>query len=118
EWYKFLNPADTAVSQIMQIDLTVERFPFQYRGRKVSIQQMELFMRFKDIYDANTYKADPNNPTPQGDYAKGTPLTLKMGPAGGSLVGQRALVSHSSAVTGVPRSLLACWTQSGGPATL
>ena len=29
EWYKFLNPPDTALSQSMQIGLNVDRFPFK-----------------------------------------------------------------------------------------
>jgi len=106
DWYRFLNPADTAESQIMQIGLTIERFPFQYRGRRISIDQMELFLKFKDIYDSNTYKADPNNPTPQGDYAKGAPLTVRVSPAGGPVVSQPPLKSDSSFFNGIPHSLL------------
>jgi hypothetical protein len=47
EWYKFLNPADIATSQSMQIGLGNERFPFQYRQKTIQYSEVELFLVFK-----------------------------------------------------------------------
>jgi hypothetical protein len=47
EWHRFLHPADTADRQSLQLELTPERFPFQFRGREVQINQVELFMTLK-----------------------------------------------------------------------
>jgi hypothetical protein len=68
EWYKFLNPPDTATSQSMSIVLGVERFPFQYRKKKIQITEVELFIVFKTQF--------------QGDYSGGTPLVLHLGSPG------------------------------------
>jgi hypothetical protein len=76
EWYKFLNPPDTAPSQSMQISLTIERFPYQYRGRKLTITRVDLFLKFKDIQDKKTFQQDG---TPLGDYASGH-LKVYVGP--------------------------------------
>jgi hypothetical protein len=76
EWYKFLNPPDTAPSQSMQISLTIERFPYQYRGRKLTITNVDLFLKFKDIHDKKTFQQDG---TPLGDYAS-SPLKVYVGP--------------------------------------
>jgi hypothetical protein len=49
EWYRFLHPTDVnATSQLIQMDLGLERFPFQMRGKKIQISQMELFLSFTD----------------------------------------------------------------------
>jgi hypothetical protein len=74
EWYKFLNPPQTAPDQSMQIALTIERFPYQYRGMKLTITSVDLFLKFKDIHD-KTF----NSGTPLGDYASGSPLKVYIG---------------------------------------
>jgi Tc toxin complex TcA C-terminal TcB-binding domain len=63
EWYKFLNPADTATSQSMTITLDPTRFPYQYRNKTIKIATAELVMRFKS---ADLLKAYSNNPFPLG----------------------------------------------------
>jgi hypothetical protein len=51
----------------MLLALTRERFPFQYRGKKISINQVDLLLKFKDIYDAQQFTTG----TPLGDFAAG-----------------------------------------------
>ena len=56
EWYRFLNPSDlTATSQILQMALTQERFPFNLRGKSITINAVTLFLKIADdfIYDAD-----------------------------------------------------------------
>jgi hypothetical protein len=50
EWYHFLHPVDAATPKL---DLTQERFPFQFRGKTITIHQMKLFLKIKDefVYD-------------------------------------------------------------------
>jgi hypothetical protein len=41
EWYKFLNPPGGG-AQSMQLPLGTERFPYQYRGKKIVISSVEF----------------------------------------------------------------------------
>jgi len=57
EWYRFLHPNNTADRQALPLDISIERFPFQYRGMTIQISQIDLFLKFKqkaDI-DPDTY---------------------------------------------------------------
>ena len=51
DWYRFLHPKDTDDKQTFQLDLTSERFPFQFRGKMIQISQVELFLKLKDEKD-------------------------------------------------------------------
>ncbi len=66
EWYKFLHPADTAILQSMSIALGNERFPFQYRGKKIKITQAEIVVVFC-------------TPQFQSSFAK-APFSIQLGP--------------------------------------
>ena len=86
----------------MQIALTIDRFPYQYRGRKVQISRVMLFLKFKDIYDSKTYSLDRNNPSPLGDYAKfgkALPVSIVV-PSGTSVPG--TLRSAPTLLNGTP----------------
>jgi len=52
EWYRFLHPGDTALSQALSLDLSITRFPFQLRNRQQDIQitAMRLFLELKDEF--------------------------------------------------------------------
>ncbi len=106
DWYKFLHPADQATSQSMSIALTIERFPYIYRGKNIQISQVELFLKFKDIYDPK-FKLDGNSPTPLGAYsAPGSgALTLSLAPPPPGTPGTRlTLKSDSAFLNGVPHA--------------
>lgn len=66
DWYNFLNPLASTPDQTMTLNLTQERFPFRYRGKKIQIYEVDVFLILRDIYDPTTYSADG---TPLGDYA-------------------------------------------------
>jgi hypothetical protein len=105
EWYRFLHPKDTDDAQTFQLELTQERFPFQFRGRKVKISQMELFLKFKDINDPETYTKDG---TPLGDYAAGTKLalTLTCHALDGDITAAGILISDQSFFNGLPHAFI------------
>jgi hypothetical protein len=67
EWYKFLNPAGTDTAQTMRLPLTKERFPFQYRNKRITVSQVDLLLKFKDIYNAQQFTTG----TPLGDFVAG-----------------------------------------------
>src|SRR5262249_35132139 len=94
EWNRFLNPADTSPNQTMTFTLSMERFPFQFRGKSIQITQLDLFLKFKDIHGP---QFDSNDQTPAGDYADNTPLTVYLTPPGNPL--------PSDPLTGFPVSL-------------
>jgi hypothetical protein len=88
EWYKFLNPAETATSQSMQITLGAERFPFQYRQKKILISEVELFLLFK---------CAPF----QSEYSSGNPLVVHLGPPGVATAPSVTLTSSLSFLGGM-----------------
>jgi len=63
EWYRFLHPTDlNATDQTMQMDLSIERFPFQFRGTSLKISSVELFLSFKAPQQSNAdYQKGDNN---------------------------------------------------------
>ena len=64
EWFRFMQPTDqTAASQILQFDLKQERFPFQLRGKKITIDDAIFFLKLKDGFS----------------YDDSKPLTLRAG---------------------------------------
>ena len=84
EWHQFLHPKDTEPNHKLDLALTPNRFPFQFRGKAITISKVELFLQFKDIKDTQKYKAT-NTPlgkdavgTPLGDYAAGAALNLNV----------------------------------------
>jgi hypothetical protein len=104
EWYRFLHPVDsTAPSQKLELALTPERFPFQFRGKKIEIRQVELFLQFKDINNQETYKKDG---TPLGDYATGTALTLSLKQLPDGTEISESLDSSSSFLNGIPHAVI------------
>ena len=50
EWYKFLQPVAAGANPVasMQINLSNDRFPFQYRGKHIAITKADLFVVFND----------------------------------------------------------------------
>jgi Tc toxin complex TcA C-terminal TcB-binding domain len=98
-WYRFLNlNAASGTGQSMTIDLGAVRFPYQFRGRTISINRVDLFLNFKDIYDSQTYSQDG---TPLGDYAAAKPLTINLTPPAGTAVATQ-LKSNKSLLNGLP----------------
>jgi hypothetical protein len=114
DWYRFLHPGDTAASEVMSLDISRERFPFLFRGKTITVNRVELFLIFEDIYDPSTYKEDPKNPTPLGAYAKGTALTLHLTPAGNSPPTFDGKLPPDSLYAGVPHASMDLSNQPGG----
>jgi hypothetical protein len=55
-WYRFLRPADqNAISQQMTLDVSIERFPYLFRGRQISISSLDMFLIFADLKDTAVY---------------------------------------------------------------
>ena len=84
EWHQFLHPKDTEDSHKLDLAITPNRFPLEFKDKTLANRRVELFLQFKDIKDAEKYKAT-NTPlkhavgTPLGDYAAGnTPLELNI----------------------------------------
>jgi hypothetical protein len=103
EWYRFLQPPDTADRQSLTMNLTMERFPFQFRGTKMQIEQMELFLKFKDIQLAQPL--DPTNPTPLGDYRTGNSLGVSL-IAPDNTESRGSLASDLTVLAGLPHALI------------
>lgn len=48
EWHRFLHPDDTAVKQTLELDVNKDRFPFQYRGMKLTVSAVTIFLKLKE----------------------------------------------------------------------
>jgi hypothetical protein len=97
EWYRFLQQSDPSVpTQTMQISLGYERFPFQFRGQTIQINQVDLFLSFKD-------------PQRLAAYQGGTPLSVSLADGGSSASG--ALKSDPGVLNGLPYLPLALSAQ-------
>jgi hypothetical protein len=63
EWYRFLHPPvpseGVPPSASMQIDLSNNRFPFQYRGKPIKIAQAELIVVLKPPDSATSQGSNP-----------------------------------------------------------
>ena len=82
DWYRFLHPADTATSQMLALDLSMERFPFLFRGMQLNIQAMQLFLKLQDgfVYDDSkaltfTFGKDGNPGTSSTFKLGGSPIS-------------------------------------------
>jgi hypothetical protein len=52
EWYSFLHPAaDEDIVQKLLLALTLERFPFQFRGKTIEFNAVSLFLKLKDGFE-------------------------------------------------------------------
>jgi hypothetical protein len=92
EWHQFLTPPDTASGQTLSLELSKERFPFQYRGRDIHISQVELFLTFKSEETTKLYSA-------------GTALNVSLTAPDGTTESD-ALTSLGAFLNGVPHELL------------
>ena len=50
-WYRFLHPEDTAVKQTLELELNSDRFPFQYRGMKLPVDAVTIFLKLQEGSD-------------------------------------------------------------------
>jgi hypothetical protein len=114
EWHGFLNPAaDSAQGLSMALNLTLERFPYQFRGKTISISKVELFLKFKDVHDPKIYSQSQDG-APLGDYASGNPLRISLKPPVGDSVPAQ-LKSDKSAFSGLPHADLTDFKDNPAP---
>jgi hypothetical protein len=98
EWHRFLHPTDlAATTQTMQLDLSFERFPFQFRSKHIQISGVDLFLKLKDEKDSASNSAK----TYTEEYAGGTSLKISLTPSGGAAVSNQ-LDSIPSLFAGTP----------------
>ena len=111
EWYKFLHPSDpTATSQSMQIALGNERFPYQYRGKKIQISQAELVLLLSDPYNLPNYtnnlilELGPQNATTSVTLTSSTGFLASQGDVHGAPYGSIAPAQPKPAGPNAPPS--------------
>jgi len=103
EWYRFLNPSDsTATSQILKLDLTMDRFPFLLRGKNIQIDKVGLFLNFRE---AKYYT----------DYPEGQPLDFTLGFGNTS---KNGMLKSDPSINGMPTALVKFDSQTGIPGSI
>ena len=111
DWYRFLNPSDSAkTGHTMTLDLSAERFPYQFRGKTITISSVDLYLSFKEIHDSQLFSRDG---TPLGDYGAGKPLKVSLIPPGGTAVDVQ-LKSNRSLLNGLPHAAADVSDQTAG----
>jgi hypothetical protein len=95
-WQQFLNPIATNANLTVNIDL--ERFSFLFRGKKIEIQKVELFLPLKDGKKPGTNKT-------YTEIYTATPLTLSVKSASGIATG-KVLNSSPSFLNGIPHVVI------------
>ena len=94
-WHQFLNP--TGANATLNLNIDLERFPFQFRGKITTIQKVELFLPLKDGKKPGT------NQTYTQIYT-GSPLTLSVTSATGAANGK--VLSSSPSLNGIPHVVI------------
>ena len=94
EWYRFLHPAEAANALPLKLDLSLERFPFQFRGKKLEISKVELFLNLKEGIKPGTNKT-------YTEIYSGTPLNVTISLTGVAGV-SKSLISSKSFLNGIP----------------
>ncbi len=95
-WHQFLNSTGANATLTLNIDL--ERFPFQFRGKTITIQKVKLFLPLKDGKKPGT------NQTYTQIYTA-SPLTLSVTSASGTASG-KVLNSSPSSLNGIPHVVI------------
>lgn len=88
EWYRFLHPADTATSQVLPLALTIERCPFLFRGKQLTIYAMQIFLKVNDAFASNY-------------YGKGQPLAFSLAQAGSAAPFAATFKLEGSPIAGI-----------------
>lgn len=91
-WHQFFSTTDIQAKLNLTLDL--ERFPFQFRGKTIEIQEIELFLPLKET------KKPGSNKTYTEIYTA-SPLTLSINSSAG-LTNNQALSSSPSFLNGTP----------------
>jgi Tc toxin complex TcA C-terminal TcB-binding domain/Neuraminidase-like domain/Salmonella virulence plasmid 28.1kDa A protein len=92
EWFRFLHPAPASPDdQVLSIDLSADRFPFNTRGRTVSVATVDVFGSFTDGGPFTILVAPPS----VGPPVFGPPGALNLDAAGKLHIG-------SAVVAGAP----------------
>lgn len=90
-WHRFGRPVDqSATSQVLTLDLALDRFPYQFRGRQLTVSELSVFLIFKD--SEKSVK----------DYATGGKLRFTVTPDGEPSWPTQELVSNSNILGGTP----------------
>lgn len=84
-WHRFRHPAADAPEQVLVLDFSRDRFPFQLRGREIAITSVQAILKLRTPEAATRYDGAPS------------PLVASLGPS-------PAAAAVSAAF--VPRSLL------------
>jgi hypothetical protein len=92
QWHQFFHPTNAIAT--LSLDLSLERFPFQFRGKKIEIQQIELFLSLKEGSKPGSTKTYLES---YGD----NPLTITIKSANGT-VNDKILNGNASFLNGSP----------------
>lgn len=91
-WHRFGHPSDaSAASQLLELDLSRERFPYQFRGQDLITSRLSAFLIFKDPVKGIK------------DYTSGGVLHFTITPDGASAWPRDKFTSTDAVLRGTPR---------------
>ncbi|MFS8979720.1 neuraminidase-like domain-containing protein [Cupriavidus necator] len=92
-WHRFGHPANaSATSQQLELDLSLERFPYQLKGKKLIASQLSAFLIFKDPVKGIK------------DYKSGGELRFTITPDGAPAWPSDEFTSTTAVLRGTPRT--------------
>jgi hypothetical protein len=92
QWYQFFHPTNAIAT--LSLDLSLERFPFQLRGKKIEIQQIQLFLSLKEGKKSGSNKT-------YLEFYEDNPLAIAIKSANGT-ANNKILNSNPSFLNGIP----------------
>jgi hypothetical protein len=56
EWHRFFNPTGEAITQMLELNLTKERFPSLINNKSIELHSIHIFLKLEDGFDYDDTK--------------------------------------------------------------
>jgi hypothetical protein len=100
DWFRFLHAPETATGQTLNLDLKPEHFPFNFKGQRITINQVVLCLNLKDERDPGSSAGE----TYLQEYPRAAALRVSLTPGSAESAGEltRSLVDCRISVYPLP----------------
>jgi hypothetical protein len=96
DWFRFLHAPETATGQTLNLDLKPEHFPFNFKGQRITINQVVLCLNLKDERDPGSSAGE----TYLQEYPRAAALRVSLTPGSAESAGE--LTSNPEILGGLP----------------
>jgi hypothetical protein len=103
-WHAFLYPSPTVAGQVLIVELSPERFPFAFRGRRIQVNRWELFLKWADAVTLGSAATPPVSYPGTASALRVSVVPPPSATAPAAVAGM--LTSDASILNGLPRAVL------------